>query len=203
MRTGFALSLALHGAIVVLILSLSVGTPKTPGYPAVYRVRLVAVPPPPEPQAESTLEEEVASPEPSMPAPAEKPKPETSPPKKQPVRKRKQETPAPASPGPMTNVLSVDDAQFQESWYLTLILNRVGENWRNPARGPGKLSAVVHFVIARSGKVLSIELEESSGYALFDQAALRALYDTSHLPPLPREFGGETLGVHLEFEYVG
>jgi TonB family protein len=59
---------------------------------------------------------------------------------------------------------------------------------------------MIAFKITRSGKISDIRIEQSSGNFLFDQAALRALYETATLPPLPSEYGGKELNVHIEFE---
>ena len=45
-----------------------------------------------------------------------------------------------------------------------------------------------------------IELEQSSGQALLDLEARRAIITTRQVAPLPREFTGEHLTVHLTFE---
>ena len=55
--------------------------------------------------------------------------------------------------------------------------------------------------IMKDGRIKDAKIETSSGFELFDQAALRAVLSTNPLPPLPREYTGESLGVHLEFEY--
>jgi TonB family protein len=91
---------------------------------------------------------------------------------------------------------------FEYSYYLSMILSKIGENWRNPYQGAAlRLITLVEFKISREGKIYDVRVEESSGDGVYDQAALRAVYATRTLPPLPPEFGGEYLKVHLEFEY--
>ncbi|MEK7728328.1 MAG: TonB family protein, partial [candidate division KSB1 bacterium] len=53
--------------------------------------------------------------------------------------------------------------------------------------------------INKNGKVLSTELEKSSGVFAFDQAALRAVQGANPLPALPEGSNLETLGVHFDF----
>jgi TonB family protein len=55
--------------------------------------------------------------------------------------------------------------------------------------------------VGRDGSIDSPEVEESSGSFLFDQAAKRAVIQASPLPPLPREFTDDYLGVHFSFAY--
>jgi outer membrane biosynthesis protein TonB len=42
-------------------------------------------------------------------------------------------------------------------------------------------------------------VEQSSGIPLFDRSCQRAVLEAAPLPPLPREYMGEYLGVHFPF----
>ena len=59
----------------------------------------------------------------------------------------------------------------------------------------------VKFVVQRDGRVTDIEVEESAGQ-LLDIASRRALVVTNAVAPLPREFAGDKLTIHLVFEYT-
>src|SRR5207249_12199680 len=59
---------------------------------------------------------------------------------------------------------------------------------------------VVYFRIGRDGQVSLTQIESSSGYAFFDQTALRALLSATPLPPLPAGYADQYLGVHFGFE---
>jgi len=99
--------------------------------------------------------------------------------------------------------MKVDDPDFTFIYYLNIIRNRIQEYWRPPRISAGYVQnqqAMVVFRIAKSGKISNIRVEQSSGNFLFDQAAQRALYETANLPPLPDEYGGKELTVHIEFE---
>jgi TonB family protein len=62
--------------------------------------------------------------------------------------------------------------------------------------------ALVTFRIQRSGAVSRSSLEEPSGRADFDEAALRAIVDAQPFAPLPgRSFGGQFLTVNFQFAY--
>jgi TonB family protein len=89
------------------------------------------------------------------------------------------------------------------SYYLNAILARIAENWQDPYLGdPRKVTATVVFVIERDGLLRDIKVERSSGDESYDLAAERALKVVRQLPPLPPEFKGPRLKLHLEFEHT-
>ena len=58
----------------------------------------------------------------------------------------------------------------------------------------------VFFRIDRNGRLaVSPRPTTSSGEALFDQAAMRAVAAAAPFPPLPREYEGQSLGVRFAF----
>jgi TonB family protein len=99
--------------------------------------------------------------------------------------------------------ITTQQGDFKYSYYLDIILTKMGENWRNPCEGEGgKISAVVYFVIKRDGTIDKVKIDKSSGNYYFDQAAVRAVYTVKNFPPLPDEFERGWLGVYFEFEYA-
>ncbi|MCX6841376.1 MAG: energy transducer TonB [candidate division WOR-3 bacterium] len=87
------------------------------------------------------------------------------------------------------------------SYYLNVILSRISDNWLNPYAGGTKiLTATVMFVIERDGMVKDVKVEKKSGDAAYDASCERALLVLDRLPPLPPEFTGPRLKLHLEFE---
>lgn len=98
----------------------------------------------------------------------------------------------------------LDGVNFPHSYYLEQIRDKIAERWGPPegmARGR-QLKAVVRFRILRSGKIGEQVLEEPSGHAVFDQAALRAVTDAQKFGPLPDAFPGAFLVVHFNFTYT-
>jgi TonB family protein len=97
------------------------------------------------------------------------------------------------------------DGDFRFAYYLAALRNKIGQRWVPP---PGMsvrgrpVRAVLYFRIARDGQVSIAQVEVSSGYAFFDQTALRALLSATPLPPLPAGFTDSYLGVHFGFEFV-
>jgi TonB family protein len=93
----------------------------------------------------------------------------------------------------------LDQADFQYSYYIDRMILAVGVNWFKPAQVV-PIEPVVRFHIERDGTIADPEIETSSGLPFVDRAALRAVMAASPLPPLPPEYGGSRLGVHLIFE---
>ena len=55
------------------------------------------------------------------------------------------------------------------------------------------------FSVAQLTGMGLVEVERSSGLALYDRSALRAVHSMGRLPPLPTGFQESYLGVHFEF----
>ena len=144
----------------------------------------------------------------------EKPKEEAINISKIPVKKRtetKKESPTHPVQQPTKPIasesggLKIDAKDFPFAYYLTILQNRVQSNWQPPfqtSTQQEKMSTVIGFQVLRNGKIVNINIEKSSGRYLFDQAAQRAVYSANPLPPLPDEFSGDHLSVHIEFEGI-
>lgn len=89
-------------------------------------------------------------------------------------------------------------ADFHFSYYIERMLALIESRWYKPAVAEGT-RARVRFRIQRDGRLDAIEIEESSGHPSFDRAALRALYASNPLPPLPPGYTEPSLTVHLSF----
>lgn len=92
-----------------------------------------------------------------------------------------------------------DQPDFNYSYYVERMLVTIGMNWFKPADSV-PISPMIRFRIERDGTIGDPQLERSSGLPFVDRAALRAVMASSPLPPLPQEFTGKYLGVHLIFE---
>ncbi len=90
------------------------------------------------------------------------------------------------------------EADFPFTFYVDQMLTLIGGNWLKP-EGSESLAAVVGFQIQRDGRITDVKLLTPSGVGLYDRAAVRAVYAANPLPPLPPEFQGDRLGVHLRF----
>lgn len=88
------------------------------------------------------------------------------------------------------------DPSFTYDYYIQRMLARIESEWRRPSTET-PLETVLHFVIEKDGTVRDLRIAEPSGYRAFDLAAARAVQNASPLPPLPRSYGQEELGVNL------
>lgn len=96
------------------------------------------------------------------------------------------------------------DGDFRFAYYLAALRNKIGSRWVPPQGVGGRgrtVKAIVYFRVHRDGQVSQTSVETSSGYAFFDQTALRALLAAAPLPPLPAGFPDNYLGVHFGFEF--
>jgi len=103
---------------------------------------------------------------------------------------------SPQGAGAMT--LNVSDFPF--AWYLRIVQGKVTERWVGKAI-PGQQPVAV-FEINRDGKVTALTIEKPSGNPYYDNAALRAITEAAPFPPLPPEFDGPVLRVHLGFNFT-
>ena len=83
--------------------------------------------------------------------------------------------------------------------YVLDMRNRIIKNWNQNQRAAGVV--IMKYIIQRNGLITDIEVETSSGNAVLDLAAQRALINTRTLAPLPAGFTGQRLPVQLTFEY--
>jgi TonB family protein len=97
----------------------------------------------------------------------------------------------------------VEGAGFGSNYYVDVMRTKIAEYWRNPVRGATSvIRSTIYFKIKKDGSIFDAFIEKPSGLNLFDQAALRSVLSADPLPPLPSEYTGKELGVHLEFEYI-
>lgn len=95
---------------------------------------------------------------------------------------------------------SAFDQDFEYAYYVRQMLARVSANWqRVPVRGT--TTVIVRFTILKNGSVHDVEIEQSSGLAVLDRAASRAVYLGDPMPPLPNSYPRDRVGVHLRFQY--
>jgi len=227
---GAALALFLHGAILAAILLSSLTHPHRYIPTRTVAVRLVqagslkggatvSVPPraePEKPKITKPAEEEPPPPTEKaklLPAKEEKKKPVPAAPQAPTVKRSSPEPGAAASEatqrgqggaiGAGGNVgiggATFDQPDFNYSYYIERMLVTIGTNWFKPALTV-PTSPIIRFRILRDGTLTEVDVERASGLPFVDRAALRAVLASSPLPPLPSEFAGDHLGVHLIFE---
>ena len=95
--------------------------------------------------------------------------------------------------------VQLDVADFCCPEYILTMKSMIEQNW---SRNQGYVGiTTVKFTIRSDGAIEGIQLEKSSGFAVLDNEATRALLRTMRLQPLPRAYPNPTLTVHLGFAY--
>jgi protein TonB len=107
----------------------------------------------------------------------------------------------PAGPPPVpqggSGVTGLEGGDFPYPIYIERMHTLVGLKWmRGEARD---VTTIVYFVINRDGTIRDAKIETPSTNPAFDRSALRAVLESSPLPPLPFGYNGTYLGVHLTF----
>jgi protein TonB len=217
MRAAAIASFSVHLVVMVFLFAIGTGAPRIIPGPDVVQVALISPP------------SEIAVP-PAPPKPEPEPRGETLKPtdeagvKLAPLKPRRQEVEKPrqkqepepeptttvlpaahAGPAGLTGEVAVDSGNFEFTYYLVLIRNRITDNWSPPTglstRGQ-PVRAVVYFRIARDGEVTATRMESLSGAEFFDRSTLRAVQLSTPMAPLPLGYTGADLGVHFVFEYA-
>ncbi len=186
--------------------------------PAALGVRKPPPPPQSKPKPKPKPEPKVVKPPPPPPKPkpaapviaTKKPKPKPPPP-----------TPAPAPPPPpalpevakrqgilrgnplgssSSAQVGVEDPDFTYGYYLDQMIAILSRNWVRPQINRRLGKARLYYRIQRNGTIADLRLVDSSGSDVFDQAALRAIEASIPLPPLPRGYKRDYLGINLQVE---
>ena len=97
--------------------------------------------------------------------------------------------------------LTVNAGDFPHAWYLRQVTQKIQIEWQrqNRVREPEQ-KPVVFFEIHRDGSIRPPKVEQSSGNAVYDQAALRSVVDASPFPPLPQDWSRPSLRVMMRFD---
>jgi outer membrane biosynthesis protein TonB len=215
MRKAFGLSIAVHLILITGLFFFVPASRKIEGYPVVYRVGLVSFPlggkistgPSGEKSGKPSGEKGVAIKE------FAKGKTKSNKKKKEETAKtishqdetkitKKDQQAAEYGLGDGISSAQVDAYNFGSPYYLSLVFGKIRDTWENPVQSSSTLMTTIYFRILRDGNIVETKVEKTSGIDLFDQSAMRAIISSAPFPPLPGEFTGEYLGIHLEFEYV-
>jgi len=98
------------------------------------------------------------------------------------------------------------DAAFGERYgtYVNTITRIISGNWLKSmvdSRVPRAPRVYLTFTISRTGKISSLEVQQSSGIPTLDRSAQRAVLASDPLPPLPSDYRGSDVNVRFYFEY--
>jgi TonB family protein len=90
------------------------------------------------------------------------------------------------------------------SSYVIAIRSRISNNWLKNTVDPSIHSAprvYVTFQILRDGNVVNPQITASSGISSLDRSALRAVFDSSPMPPLPADYPNPSVAVEFWFDF--
>ena len=105
------------------------------------------------------------------------------------------------SSGTVLSGATVDNANFNYPYWFTQAFYKISGAFRNPINYDGTLKCVIHFEVMQSGRIYNLKVLESSGVPQFDQACLASVERSTPLPPLPKEFLAEVIGINLPFNW--
>ena len=128
-----------------------------------------------------------------------KPKPEV--PEQAPAEEGSPPPPEVAKTGGKAEGVAVSPSseEFKFPSYLATIRQNIERNW-NPPPGAKGTKAKVQFTILRSGWVVKsdMKLAASSGNFYFDQAAMRAILQSSPFPQMPDDYPKQSLELSVD-----
>jgi protein TonB len=222
---GIALSILLHGSIAAAVVYAAMHA-TAPQQVSTLSIRFAPAPAmqqpviaPAAPKTPQPAPAKLKIPEPiaEVPKPVAKPIPKSVPfsPFGQSTKKGSDKPPAPVptprtqlpAPGVATNTdiplgatgVTGLDADFPYTIYVERMRGLVAQHYLRPQSAASGLTSTIHFVIDRDGTIRDARIEMTSGDGTLDRAALRAVIETSPLPPLPFGYNGTYLGVRQTF----
>ncbi len=86
-------------------------------------------------------------------------------------------------------------------WYAELIRQKIAQAWNTNGLDMRSQSsaAIVSFYIMRDGTVRMPTIQQSSGNPTIDNTALRAVYQSSPMPPLPPQITESSISAQFTF----
>lgn len=86
-------------------------------------------------------------------------------------------------------------------WYAQMIRDRIAQNWNTNGLSAGTQNApaIVSFIINRDGTIQNPQVVQSSGNPSIDNTALRAVYQSNPLPPLPPQVAENSITAQFTF----
>lgn len=100
---------------------------------------------------------------------------------------------------PFGGGVTVDNVSFDYPYWFNLTFNKIAQNFRNPINTDARIICTVKFTVIRSGKVIEVEVLNSSGFPSFDEACVASIDRSNPFPPMPREFRDEIISITVPF----
>ncbi len=162
--------------------------------PPAPREALVVPPPAPAPAITPTPPTPPAS-KPEPPRPATRPREEKPPgPQRQPVAAN------PHAPARMKNAVPGDQVTSGDPYFNSLVAELEKHRFYPELARPLGLVGTPRFdmKIDRTGRIVGLQLQESSGTELIDRAAEKMIRDTARFPPPPSDIPGDLIIIWIE-----
>lgn len=131
--------------------------------------------------------------------PAEKPKDDGQS-SGSPTGEKEIETSATGAGSPFAGA-TIDNAAFDYPYWFTQAFNKISGNFRRTVAIDGNVVCVIYFQVIKSGRVIDIQIKQSSGIDPVDRDCLNAIERSAPFPPLPKEFRDEIIGITLPIKY--
>ena len=87
-------------------------------------------------------------------------------------------------------------------WYLAGVQRKIWTIWTQQLKGDLRQPIAVLFTILADGSVTDVRVAQSSGAALLDLAAQRAVFSAAPFGPLPRNYGTNRYTIQAIFKPV-
>jgi TonB family protein len=85
-------------------------------------------------------------------------------------------------------------------YYVDLMRQQIARHWSTAGLANDSRKAMISFTILKDGTVQDAKIGTSSGIYTLDNASLRAVLDSSPLPPLPQGYEKNSAPVELWFQ---
>jgi TonB family protein len=105
------------------------------------------------------------------------------------------------SAGQMFAGATVHNQSFDYPYWFDQAFNKISANFSNPVSSDAPIIAVVYFEVIKTGRVVRVEVQQSSDIQPFDDACVRAIQRSEPFPPLPKSFRDEIIGISLPFKF--
>lgn len=85
-------------------------------------------------------------------------------------------------------------------WYLAGVQQKIWMLWNQQIKSGFTQSVAITFTILADGSVAELQVTQSSGAALLDMAAQRAVYSAAPFAPLPKSYGTNRKTIQAVFK---
>ncbi len=106
--------------------------------------------------------------------------------------------PGPGNPNGTPGIDAIKEPDFGP--YMKELQRRIKMNW-DPPKGNESKRVILLFKISKDGRLLSVNVQKSSGLAEADKAAINAVKLTAPFKPLPPEYRSDSVDIQFTFDY--